>query len=69
MDGKTGVLVDYDQDKDLFEDSLTAAIIRVMSDETLATNLGKAGRARAMAEFGWDKVAKQTIDLYRSLIK
>lgn len=69
VDGKTGVLVDYNQDKDLFEDSLTAAIIRVMSDETLATNLGKAGRARAMAEFGWDKVAKQTIDLYRSLIK
>jgi glycosyltransferase involved in cell wall biosynthesis len=30
--------------------------------------MGIAGRKRAMDFFGWDKVANQTIDLYRSLI-
>jgi starch synthase len=34
----------------------------------LSHKFGKAGRQRAEAEFGWDKVATQTIDLYRSVI-
>jgi glycosyltransferase involved in cell wall biosynthesis len=31
--------------------------------------MGKAGRNRAEKHFGWDAVAKQTIELYKSLLK
>ena len=51
-----------------FESALSQAILRVMSDETLANSMGKKGRQRVIDHFGWDKVAKQTVDLYRSLI-
>ena len=66
--GETGILVAYSNDSEKFESSLSQAIVRVMSDETLATRMGKEGRKRAIAEFGWDKVASRTVDLYRSLI-
>ena len=42
--------------------------MKVLSDESLAKKLGEAGRRRTIAEFGWDKVATSTINLYRSLI-
>ena len=41
----------------------------MMSNTSLAATMGKAGRHRTIAEFGWDKVALQTADLYRSVIK
>jgi glycosyltransferase involved in cell wall biosynthesis len=28
--------------------------------------MGQAGRARAITEFGWDKIAEQTIAVYRA---
>ena len=67
-DGTTGVLVEYSKDEKKFESGLSQAIVRVMSDETLATSMGKKGRQRVIDHFGWDKVANQTVDLYRSLI-
>jgi starch synthase len=30
--------------------------------------MGKAGRTRAIADFGWDAVATRTVELYQSLI-
>jgi starch synthase len=67
-DGVTGLLVDYSDEHEIFESNFAAAINTVMSDSSLAHRLGKAGRERVVAEFGWDKVASQTIDLYRSVI-
>jgi len=67
-DGETGILVDHKTEAAQFEAGLRAAITKVMSDPELATRLGKAGRIRASEQFGWDKVARQTVDLYRSLI-
>lgn len=67
-EGSTGVLVDYSGDGESFETSLAATLTRVLGDESLATLYGKAGRERAASEFGWDKVATHTIDLYRSLL-
>lgn len=64
----TGLLVDYSTDHERFESNFAAAINTVMSDSLLAQTLGRAGRVRAVNEFGWDKVAVQTIDLYRSII-
>ena len=68
-DGVTGVLVDYTTDEKLFELHLAEAINKVMSDNDMAEVMGKAGRNRTVAEFGWDKVAQHTLDLYRSVQK
>lgn len=67
-DGETGLLVDYSTEHETFETNFAAAINTVMSDSSLASRYGKAGRKRAVAEFGWDKVATQTTNLYRSVI-
>jgi len=64
----TGLLVDYNQDSKIFEENLALSLMKVLGDASLAKELGSAGRKRAIAEFGWDKVANQTIELYRSLI-
>ena len=65
---ETGLLVEFSSDLKLFEKKLSESILHVLSDEPLATRMGVAGRKRAMDFFGWDKVANQTINLYRSLI-
>jgi starch synthase len=67
--GKTGLLVEYSPNATEFEERIAAAVNHVMSDTDLASAMGKAGRHRAEIEFGWDKVAQQTIELYRSVIK
>jgi starch synthase len=67
-DGETGLLVDYSTEHETFETNFAAAINTVMSDSSLANRYGKAGRKRTVAEFGWDKVATQTTNLYRSVI-
>jgi len=67
-DGKTGILVNPIAKSEDFEIEFANALNRVLSDESLAQKLGVEGRRRAIAEFGWDKVASATIDLYRSLI-
>jgi starch synthase len=30
--------------------------------------MGRAGRRRAVADFGWEAVAAQTVGLYRALV-
>ena len=68
VDGQTGLLISFESGASKFEADLAESISRLMSDETLAQQLGRAGRIRAENEFTWDKVARQTIELYRSLI-
>jgi len=67
---ETGRLVDYDANNiSKFESDFTAQIEDLMSNTELLTKMGKAGRVRAEKFFGWDAVAKQTIELYASLLK
>ncbi|MBU6264287.1 MAG: glycogen synthase [Actinomycetales bacterium] len=67
---ETGRLVDYDANNATkFENDFTTQIEELMSNQTLLIQLGKAGRVRAEKHFGWDAVAKQTIELYKSLLK
>ena len=67
---ETGRLVDYDANNiSKFESDFTTQIEELMSDSDLLTKMGKAGRVRAEKFFGWDAVAKQTIELYASLLK
>jgi starch synthase len=67
--GVTGQLVDYTEDHAKFESDLAAAATSLMGQPDLLTQYGEAGRARAMHEFGWDAVAAQTVQLYKSVIK
>lgn len=64
---ETGILIDFQEDSSTYEFKLAEAITRVLSDKTLAHELGVAGRKRAVAEFSWDKVVAETLKLYRSL--
>jgi starch synthase len=65
---ETGELVDYTTDHPQFESDLTDAISSLMANPQLLERYGKAGRARAQSEFGWDAVAAQTIALYKSVM-
>jgi starch synthase len=68
VDGETGLLVDYDEaDPRGFEAGLAEAVNRLAADPGLAERMGRAGRARAESDFGWDAIAAQTTELYRSL--
>ena len=66
--GQTGVLVDYTEDHATFEADLSKAISELMADPQRLQRYGKAGRIRAQQHFGWDAVAAQTVELYRSVI-
>jgi starch synthase len=76
-DGVTGRLVPIDQvqdgtgtpvDPDRFVADLAAALTEVVSDPAAARRMGEAGRARAEAEFGWDRIAARTTEIYSSLV-
>jgi starch synthase len=67
-DGVTGRLVDYTPESVTFESHLTHGIIEMMSDPDKLKAMGIAGRKRAIDEFGWNAVARDTISLYRSVL-
>ncbi|WP_250279843.1 glycogen synthase [Frankia sp. Cppng1_Ct_nod] len=62
-DGVTGLLVPPDNPA-----ALAAAVNELLADPTRAAAMGRAGRDRAVAEFGWPAVAEKTARLYESLI-
>jgi starch synthase len=75
-DGVTGRLVPIDQaddgtgtplDPERFVDDLAAALAEVVSDPARAKVMGAAGRARAEAQFGWDRIAARTREVYATL--
>jgi starch synthase len=63
-DGVTGVLVDLGGS---FEDDLAREVTQLLEDPARAAALGRAGRERAVAQFGWDAIAQQTVEVYRSV--
>ncbi len=67
--GTTGELVNYSEgDIPGFESAISEAITRLMANPDLLTQYGKAGRQRAISEFGWEAVAATTLALYKSVI-
>jgi glycogen synthase len=77
VDGVTGVLVAAKQagagsfelaSPHEFERGLAAGVNRLMRNAPLRLRMGKAGRRRAIENFGWPAIAKRTFDLYRSLV-
>lgn len=68
VDGTTGLLVHYEESESAkFENDFALALIKVLSDSSSSKQMGIAGRERAVKEFGWDKIAQQTIDIYQSV--
>lgn len=66
----TGLLVHYDpDDTTTFEADLAREVNRVVAEPQLATDLGLAGRARAVEDFGWDAIARRTLDVYRAALE
>ncbi|QPK83971.1 glycogen synthase [Corynebacterium qintianiae] len=69
VDGETGTLVDYDAaDPEAFERGLAEAVNAVAADPDRVARMGAAGLGRVRADFTWDKIARQTVDIYKSLI-
>jgi alpha-maltose-1-phosphate synthase len=61
-DGETGLLVPPGDPP-----ALARAINALVTDERRAAEMGRLGRKRAAADFGWDSIAGQTAALYAEL--
>ena len=69
-DGRTGLLVRYDAaDAEGFERAFAAAVNALAADPERAKAMGRAGRERAVAHFGWDAIAEQTLEVYRAALE
>ncbi len=69
QDGVTGRLVHYNSyEVEAFEHALADAVNAVAADAGAAAQMGRAGRARATAEFSWARVAQQTLEVYRDVL-
>ncbi|MEV5209363.1 glycogen synthase [Micromonospora sp. NPDC053740] len=75
-DDETGLLVPIAQatdgsgtplDPDRFVADLAAAINTLLADPARTERFGLAGRRRAVEHFSWDAIARQTLDVYRSV--
>jgi alpha-maltose-1-phosphate synthase len=68
-DGLTGILVPcLAVSSEEFEAGLAEAINALCADPSRAGTMGRAGRERAVHEFGWDTIAHRTVELYESLL-
>lgn len=67
VEGETGLLVDYSNDPREFEAGLASAVNELIADPDRIRAMGLAGRARTVAEYGWDAIAARTVALYQSL--
>jgi alpha-maltose-1-phosphate synthase len=68
-DGVTGILVPYlPVPHEEFEAGLAEAVNVLCGEPARAAAMGKAGRERAVHEFGWDAIAHRTVELYESLL-
>ncbi|MGH3731361.1 MAG: glycosyltransferase, partial [Micromonosporaceae bacterium] len=67
---ETGLLVHYDAaDPDGYRRRLADALNALLTAPDRAAAMGRAGRERAVAEFGWDAVAARTTELYRAVCR
>ncbi|MBC8989325.1 glycogen synthase [Micromonospora chalcea] len=75
-DGETGLLVPIEQagdgsgtplDPERFVADLAARMNELLADPERIAAFGAAGRRRAVEHFSWDAIARQTIEVYRSV--
>ena len=75
--GETGLLVPFAAegggsaepvDAEGYSSALAAAINELMADRDRCDAMGRAGRARVLAQFSWESIARKTLDFYRDLV-
>jgi glycosyltransferase involved in cell wall biosynthesis len=64
VDGQTGLLVPPRDDR-----ALAAAIVRLLKDPDLRARMGAAGLARVAARFSADRMVRDTLAVYESVVK
>ncbi|WEV59844.1 glycogen synthase [Bifidobacterium sp. ESL0728] len=78
VDGVTGYLVPIEQKRDGsgtpihpddFIHDMAKAIDKLMSDPERAKAMGEAGFKRARDEFSWERIADETMDVYRGVLR
>jgi len=68
-DGLTGLLVpQLAVPAEEFEAGLADAVNALCAEPERAEAMGRAGRERAVSEFGWPAIARRTVELYQSLL-
>jgi len=77
VEGKTGFLVplksvshsDFNPaDPDTFQKDFAGKVNKLLDNESLADQMGKAGRERVLAKFSWESIAKTTYKFYQDVI-
>ncbi len=69
QDGVTGTLVHYNSyEPAVYEQALADAVNDLASDPSRAAEYGRAGRARAVTEFSWAQIARDTLAVYQDAI-
>ncbi|MDO5535782.1 MAG: glycosyltransferase family 4 protein, partial [Propionibacteriaceae bacterium] len=73
VDGETGLLVPYDPARaadadfiETFEKTFAEKVNTITRDPELAERMGKAGRQRCIDEFSWEKIAQETVEVYKA---
>ena len=75
--GETGVLIPLEaaggespepRDPEGFSRALAAAVNELMAAPERRAAMGRAARARVLAQFSWQAIAAQTLDFYRELL-
>ncbi|GAB5564008.1 MAG: glycogen synthase [Winogradskyella sp.] len=77
VEGETGLLIEVEQqteapfepvDPDKFSRDLAEGVNKVINDNALRLKMSKNGRQRVEEFFDWKAIAKQTQDIYKSII-
>jgi alpha-maltose-1-phosphate synthase len=74
VDGETGLLVPFEpaegsiepRDPEAFVAGIADRVNALLADPDRAAAMGRAGRERAIREFDWSAIARQTAEVYRS---
>ena len=78
VDGETGLLVPFEArddgtqepvDPDKFASDFAAAVNELVADPSRAERMGKAGRRRAVEQFSWPAIARETLGVYERLAR
>jgi starch synthase len=77
VDGETGLLVPFEpvegsiepRDPEAFAAGIAERVNALVADPDRAGDMGRAGRERAVREFDWSAIARQTSELYSSLVR
>jgi len=78
VEGETGILIQLEQqdsapfepmNPDKFSRDLANGVNKLVNNKELRDSMAKNGRRRVEEHFDWVAIAKQTKELYKSLIK